>query len=73
MLETGTMLTHSSSVHKSVVVRLLLHGYQGTPSTHSSFRAKMKILAYKISEIISHFAKHPIYVTVSFKEECYSR
>ena len=46
-----------------------LSGY----SEDSYFRAKMKILANKISQIVSHFAKHFIYVTVSFKEECNSR
>ena len=31
-----------------------------------------KILANKLSQIVSHLVKHPIYVTVSFEEECES-
>ena len=35
-------------------------------SEDSSFNAKMKTFANKISHIVSHLAKHPIYGTVSF-------
>ena len=44
--------------------RVLLSGY----SEDTSFSAKTKILANKIPQKVSLFAKHPIYVTVSFKE-----
>ena len=50
------MLTHSSDQRVHVVLHLLLCGY----SKASSFSAKMKTLAEKISQIVSHFAKHPM-------------
>ena len=37
------------------------------------FSVKMKTLADKKLQIVTQFAKRPIYVTVSFKEECNSR
>ena len=60
----ASLSAHFTSVCFLKYARVLLSGY----SEDTSFSAKTKILANKIPPIVSQFAKHPIYVTVSFKE-----
>ena len=46
--------------------------FSGHSESSSSFSARTKALSDKISQIVLHLAKHPIYVTVSFRRNATS-